>query len=114
MHQRLSDNKMLVNVGYRGSIKYLAIFRGDYYEDTGHYWPGVWVHRDFTKYRPCSFSIRIKDQIFDLGECDWPYKTSLLDNIFPVAEFSGGRVKATVLTCALLLWQAGISIFYWV
>jgi hypothetical protein len=96
----ISNNKVLVNVEHRGSIKFVTIFRGDYYADTGHFWPGVWVHRDFTKYGPYSFSIRIGDQSFDLAECNWPYKTSLLGNIFPVTEFSGQQVKATVLTYA--------------
>lgn len=93
----ISNNKVLVNVSFNGSIKYVTIFRGDYYCDTGHFWPGVWVHRDFTKYGPFSFSIKIGDHYVDLDDCSWPYKTSLLGNIFPITEYFGDQVKATVI-----------------
>jgi hypothetical protein len=94
----ISNNKVLVNVLYNGTIKYLTIYRSDYYCDTGHFWPGVWVHRDFTKYGPFAFSIQIGKEVFEPGSGKWPYRTSLLGNIFPISEYTGEQVKATVLT----------------
>lgn len=93
----ISNNKVLVNMGYNGALKYVTIFREDYLCDTGHFWPGVWVNRDFTKYGPYSFTLRLGKEIIRLAECKWNYTTSLLGNIFPITEFTGDSLKATVL-----------------
>lgn len=92
----ISNNKVLANVDIKGTIKYITFYRSSYRADII---PGVWVRKDFSRTGPYSFSISIDGVVHDLSKVDWPFKTSLLDNIFPITEFAGDAVKAKLIVC---------------
>jgi hypothetical protein len=94
----VSNNAVLVNVGYDGSLKYVTVFRGDYRADPGKRWAGVWVYRDFTKYGPYSFALRLGDTEVEPAHSELPYTSSLLGNVFPITEFVCDGLSVTVLT----------------
>lgn len=93
----ISNNKVLANCSSNGSVKNLTVYRSSYPEDLI---PGVWVAKDFYKTGPYSFSIKIDGEMHDLNKTDWPYKTSLLDNIFPITKFTGEKTNITLLSYA--------------
>lgn len=93
----ISNNKAVASCGINGTVKNLVIFRSSYGED---FIPGVWVAKDFYKTGPYSFSVSIDGNKYDLAKTDWLYKTSLLDNIFPITKFTGDKVSITLISYA--------------
>jgi hypothetical protein len=92
-----SNNKVLANVSINGSLKYLTFYRSSYRADMI---PGVWVRKDFSRTGPYSFSVRMDGEEYDLSKVDWPFRTSLLDNIFPITQLTGEKIKVTLITYA--------------
>lgn len=91
----ISNNKVLANVSMDGSIKYISVYRGSYEADSI---PGVWYFKDFTKTGPYHLSIKVKGKEWNLNEVDWPLKTGLLDNIFPITELAGEGLQIKLIT----------------
>ncbi|GGG13061.1 glycoside hydrolase [Paenibacillus albidus] len=89
-----SNNKTLVNVYANGSIKNITVYNGSYSSDNI---PGVWMCKDFRAAGPYAFSLKLGEEVYNLGSDNLPYATSLLDNLFPVTEYQLGEVKATLL-----------------
>ena len=103
----ISNNKVLANVGYQGTIKNLTVFRDTYFancsgssELAGGSWPGVWTAKDNSSYGPYSFSLEMNGKTIDLDKVDWDFKTGLLDNIIPITEFKGpdGQFRIKLVT----------------
>jgi hypothetical protein len=92
----ISNNKVLANIGINGTIKYITFYRSSYRADII---PGVWVRKDFSKTGPYSFSVKLDGVTHDLSKVDWPFKTSLLDNIFPITELVGKEINVKLITC---------------
>lgn len=90
----ISNNKALVNMSYNGALKGITMFRGCYRTD---YAPGIWTFKDFTTSGPYSFSIRLEDTVYDLSKVDWPVRTSVLDNIFPISTVTFEQLKFTLI-----------------
>jgi len=93
----ISNNKVLANVSVDGSIKYMSVYRESYEVDSI---PGVWYFKDFTKTGPYYLSLKIGEKTWDLNKVDWPLKTGLLDNIFPITELRGAGLKIKLITYA--------------
>lgn len=98
----IGNNRCLANMGVNGTIKYLTIYRYTYRanESQSRGWPGVWLHKDFSCFGSYYFKLKIGDDIYDLSKVDWPSKTGFLDNIFPITEMRGEKVRVTLLTYA--------------
>lgn len=93
----ISNNKVLANVSVNGFIKHLSVYRKSYEVDSI---PGVWYFKDFTKTGPYYLSLKIGEKRWDLNKVDWPLKTGLLDNIFPITELKGAGLKIKLITYA--------------
>jgi hypothetical protein len=91
----ISNNKALANVSLNGSIKGISLYRSSYISD---HIPGVWAFKDFSRTASYAYKIRLGEQVHDLAEVDWSFKTSLLDNIFPITEMENKEVKVVLLT----------------
>ena len=91
----ISNNKVLVNLDWKGGIKELTMYRGCHYID---YASGIWIAKDLTTTGPYYFTMKTGDETYVLGKDELPYRTSLLDNIFPVTVINAGGLKMTLLT----------------
>jgi len=99
----ISNNKALANVGFQGAIKNLTIYR-DSYRVAGHpkSLPGVWMAKDNSSFGPYSYKLQVGNDVYDLAQVDWDFRTGLLDNLFPVTELRDphGRFLVRLLTFA--------------
>lgn len=94
----ISNNKVLANMDVNGALKGVTIFRETYrVNEKPEYWPGVWLHKDFSAFGPYSFEIYINKQKCDFKGCK--IKTGFLDNIFPVTIIESESLKVTYLCC---------------
>lgn len=90
----ISNNKALVSMDHNGSLRTITFYRSCYRVDAG---PGFWVYKDYSVNGPFSFSIKIGDDLYKLSDVDWSYRTSFLDNIFPITEFFHDKMKVTLI-----------------
>ena len=93
----VSNNKVLVNVSFDGSIKNFTSYRKSFEVDSI---PGVWWYKDFTSSGPFHFSLEIDGNVFELHQVSWPLKVSLLGNIFPLFELNSEKIKASLIIYA--------------
>jgi len=94
----VSNNKVLVNVNLNGTIKFFTTYRQSYPADNSL--PGVWWHKDFTKTGPYFYSVQIENELFDLTKVNWPLKTSLLGNIFPLTQLRNDKIEIDLIVYA--------------
>ena len=94
----ISNNKVLVNLDLRGTIKAFVTYRHSYPADNNL--PGVWWHKDFTQSGPYFYSIQINEETFDLDKIDVPVKVTLLDNIFPLIFLKNNKAEIKLIAFA--------------
>lgn len=99
----ISNNKVLANMGIQGTLKNITVYRDTYFANcsppsglTDGSWPGVWAAKDNSSYGPYSFTLDILGQHYELDKVDWDFRTGLLDNLFPVTEFTGPEGRFTI------------------
>jgi len=97
----IGNNVMLANVGAQGELKAVTSYR-DTYKTVTSSWPGVWTCKDTSTYGPYSFTLEWEEHTNDLATVDWDFRSGLLDNLFPITEFTGPgkRFTARLVTYA--------------
>ncbi len=105
----ISNNKVLANISIDGSIKSISVYRGTYevdsmyrrsYEHEVESIAGVWYFKDITQTGPYYLSLRIGEKRWELNKVNWPLKSGLLDNIFPITELRGAGLEIKSVTYA--------------
>lgn len=91
----IGNNVMLANVGVQGELKAVTSYRNTYKTVTSG-WPGVWTCKDTSTYGPYAFTLEIDGQTNHLDTVTWDFRSGLLDNLFPITEFTGPSNRFTV------------------
>jgi hypothetical protein len=91
----IGNNAMLANVGVQGELKAVTSCR-DTYKTVTSSWPGVWTCKDTSTCGPYAFTLEMDGQTNNLATVGWDFRSGLLDNLFPVTEFTGPGSRFTV------------------
>ncbi|MGI6173706.1 MAG: hypothetical protein ACOYI8_07345 [Christensenellales bacterium] len=95
----ISNNKVLGNMGRRGELKALTIFRDTYRanENGDSGWPGVWLHKDFMEYRDYRFDFTINGEQIQSTAMD--VMVGFIENILPAAKWKAANFEITLILC---------------
>jgi len=95
----VTNNKVLANLDLDGTIKFLTVYRGNYYSDNI---PGVWVCKEYARTGPFAFGLTLNGHDVSLTGEEHPFTTTLLANFLPMTSIDLEQVEATLLTFAPL------------
>ena len=93
----ISNNNVLLNTLYNGTLKNFVFFRSTYYSN---FFPGGWIQADFTRAESLSFGLTIGDNHYDLDKVDWPFKTGYLGGFFPMTQYTHEGMDLKILSFA--------------